>query len=329
MIARGLLATAHPILAHIVPIRRCNLSCTYCNEFDDFSAPVPVETLFERIDHLASLGLSILVISGGEPLLHPQLDDIISRIRKRGMLAGLISNGYLLTVDRIHRLNQAGLDHVQISIDNVTPDDVSKKSLKVLDKKLQMLSEHATFGVNVNSVIGGGIKNPDDAMVVSRRAVELGLTSTLGIIHDGRGQLKALSSAEQNIYEQLRDIGKKSWTRFYKFQDNIARGRPNQWSCRAGSRYLYICEDGLVHYCSQQRGYPAIPLLEYTKKDIHREFNTKKYCAPNCTVACVHIVAAFDNWRGQQTQRAFEPAFESAPEQQPEKVTLAVPSAFD
>src|SRR5204863_4271630 len=158
MIAKGLISTQHPILAHIVPVRRCNLSCTYCNEYDDFSPPVPENLMLERVDHLARLGLTVLVISGGEPLLHPQLDNIITHARRRGMLTGLISNGYLLTVDRIKQLNKAGLDHLQISIDNINPDEVSKKSLKVLDKKLQMLSEHATFGVNVNSVIGGGIK---------------------------------------------------------------------------------------------------------------------------------------------------------------------------
>src|SRR5262249_24986392 len=155
-------------------------------------------------------------------------------------------------------------------------DDVSKKSLKVLDKKLQMLAEHAHFEVNVNSVIGGGIKNPSDALIVSKRAIELGLTSTLGIIHDGHGQLKALNDSEQEIYQTLREAGKRSWTRFYKFQDNIALGQANNWSCRAGSRYLYICEDGLVHYCSQQRGYPGVPLNEYTRENVLREFNTKK-----------------------------------------------------
>ena len=86
------------------------------------------------------------------------------------MIAGMITNGYLLTADRIKRLNDAGLDHMQISIDNVMPDEVSKKSLKVLDKKLQMLAEHANFHVNINSVLGGGIHNPEDALVVSRRA---------------------------------------------------------------------------------------------------------------------------------------------------------------
>src|SRR5437667_9131004 len=160
MIARGLLFTRHPVLAHIIPIRRCNLSCTYCNEFDNFSKPVPTEEMFRRVDRLASLGTTIITISGGEPLLHPELDEIIRRIRRHGVIAGLITNGYLLTVERIERLNRAGLDQLQISIDNVHPDDVSKKSLKVLDKKLQMLAEHAEFGVNMNSVLGSGINLP-------------------------------------------------------------------------------------------------------------------------------------------------------------------------
>ena len=76
-----------------------------------------------------------------------------------------------------------------------------------------------------------------------------------------------------------------------RFQDNIAQGRPNQWRCRAGARYLYICEDGLVHYCSQQRGYPGIPLEKYTVDDIRREYLTEKSCAPHCTVSCVHQVS--------------------------------------
>ena len=36
MIARGVLSRDHPVMAHIIPIRRCNLSCTYCNEYDDY-----------------------------------------------------------------------------------------------------------------------------------------------------------------------------------------------------------------------------------------------------------------------------------------------------
>ena len=104
MIAKGLLSTRHPVLAHIIPTRRCNLSCTYCNEFDDFSNPVPTDDMLRRIDRLADLGTSIITISGGEPLLHPNLDDIIRHMRRRGIIAGMITNGYLLTVERIERL---------------------------------------------------------------------------------------------------------------------------------------------------------------------------------------------------------------------------------
>lgn len=304
MIAKGLLSRDHPIDAHIIPMRRCNLACEYCNEYDDFSKPVPLEQMYQRLDHLAALGTAIITISGGEPLLHPDLDAIIARIRKHSMIAGMITNGYLLTADRIQRLNRAGLDHLQISIDNVMPDEVSKKSLKVLDKKLQLLAEHADFHVNINSVVGGGIQHPQDALVIGKRALELGFSSTVGIIHDGGGQLQPLRDEEREVYMTMRAMQKNSYARINSFQDNIAHGLENQWRCRAGSRYLYICEEGLVHYCSQQRGYPGKPLAEYTVADIRREYRTAKGCAPRCTVACVHQVSTIDFWRGPQDLQA-------------------------
>lgn len=64
MIARAFASTDHPLLAHIIPIRRCNLACEYCNEYDDFSKPVPTASMFERVDKLAELGTSVITISG-------------------------------------------------------------------------------------------------------------------------------------------------------------------------------------------------------------------------------------------------------------------------
>ena len=303
MIAWGLLSTEHPVLAHVIPIRRCNLSCTYCNEFDDVSKPVPLDEMLRRIDRLAELGTTIITQSGGEPLLHPELDQIIARVRSHGILAGMITNGYLLTRERIEKLNRAGLEHLQISIDNALPDETSKKSLKVLDQKLVLLAEHAEFQVNINSVLGCGIRFPDDALKVARRALELGFTSTIGVLHDGNGQLKPLNDTEQKIFEEVMELGKRSYSRFNQFQHNIARGKANEWRCRSGARYLYICEDGLVHWCSQQRGYPGIPLMQYSMDDFRREFNTAKPCAPHCTVSCSQQVSLLDNWRAPQTLR--------------------------
>jgi MoaA/NifB/PqqE/SkfB family radical SAM enzyme len=300
MIGKALLSTRHPVLVHIIPMRRCNLDCGYCNEYDQVSKPVPIAEMKRRLDYLAAMGTSIITISGGEPLMHPELEEVIRHIRKHGMIAGMITNGFLLSKERISSLNAAGLEHLQISIDNVTPDDVSKKSLKTLDSRLEWLSQHAIFQVNINSVLGSGVKNPEDALTIAHRAVELGFTSTVGIIHDNNGQLKGLNERQIEIFEEIMNLGKRSFSRFNEFQHNVARGKEHNWRCRSGSRYLYICEDGLVHWCSQQRGYPGIPLAKYTPEMRRREYFTDKFCGPRCTVSCVQQIGILDNWRDPQ-----------------------------
>jgi MoaA/NifB/PqqE/SkfB family radical SAM enzyme len=304
---RGLVDTAHPLLVQMIPIRRCNIDCGYCNEYDKVSPPIPTDTLKKRIDKLAELNTSVVAFSGGEPMLHPDLDDLIRHIRRHGMMAGLITNGYFLVPKRIQELNDAGLDFLQISIDNVEPDEVSKKSLRVLDKKLQHLREHAAFDVNINSVLGGGIKNPDDARTINQRARTLGFSTSIGIIHDGEGLLKPLGQKERQVYDEVSaaisgpwQVFKNLYSGITNFQEKLADGQPNEWRCRAGARYLYICENGLVHYCSQQRGLPGVPLESYTIDDIKREFVTSKWCAPYCTVGCVHRVSTMDFWRSPQ-----------------------------
>ncbi len=299
MFARAMHSPDHPIVAQVVPIRRCNLACTYCNEFDAISQPVPLPEMLRRIDLLAALGTTIITISGGEPMLHPELDEIIRHIRRRGAIATLIINGYLLTTERIRRLNRAGLDYLQISIDNVVPDETSKKSLKVLDRKLELLAADADFAVTVNSVLGSPVRNPTDALTIAERARALGLTSTVGILHDGSGHLRPLAPEHVSIYERILAFEQSlfSFAQYDRFQRNIARGLPNDWHCRAGGRFLYICEDGLVHYCSQQRGHPGIPLEQYTHDHLKREAARPKPCAPFCTISCVHQTEMLDAFR--------------------------------
>jgi len=323
MIARVIQSRRYPVLAHIVPIRRCNLSCAYCNEYDKISNPVPTAEMLRRIDLLAGLGTGIVTFSGGEPLLHPDLDQMIRRVRSHGIIATLITNGYLLSKDRIERLNHAGLEQLQISIDNVQPDDISKKSLKVLDSKLQWLADYAEFEVNINTVIGAGIENPGDAGTIARRALELGFDTTVGIAHDHGGQVRPLRDEERIVYEQIQAEKKPGFMAFAYdnlFHKNLALGQPNEWHCRAGSRYLYICEDGLVHYCSQQRGHPAIPLERYGLEDLEREYWTQKSCAPYCTISCVHRVAMIDLVREKPREalvKFFPPAAPGEPARLP------------
>jgi hypothetical protein len=126
----------------------------------------------------------------------------------------------------------------------------------------------------------------------------------VGVIHDEDGTLKPLTQKEKDIFHQVKKLGNKDHARLNWFQDSIAEGKPYEWRCRSGSRYLYICEDGKVHWCSQQRGYPGIPLEEYTMEDFKREYKTEKWCAPTCTIQCVHQVGILDNWRDPQMSEA-------------------------
>jgi MoaA/NifB/PqqE/SkfB family radical SAM enzyme len=299
LVAQALKSPRHPVFAHMVVIRRCNLACTYCSEFDNFSNPVPIEEMIRRVDRLAALGTTAVTLTGGETLLHPQLEEIIARIRSHGMIVVMITNGYLLSVDRIKRLNKAGLDRMQISIDNVKPDEVSKKSLKVLDQKLRWLAEHAEFPVHIHSVVGAGTAEPEDALTIAKRAKELGLGSSAGIVHDPTGHIQPLDARSRKVLEDIEELSKPlfSFARHNPWRKNLLEGKPNDWHCPAGGRHIYICENGLVHYCMAQRGYPAKPLAEYSQEDIDRESKAPKPCAPYCTIFCVHRVALLDKIR--------------------------------
>ncbi len=301
-LARAIGSRYNPLLAQVVVTRRCNLSCGYCNEYDDFSPPVPLQDLLAWVDHLAALRTASITFTGGEPLLHPDLDQVIRAARRHGMIVTMITNGFRLSRSWIERLNAAGLQGMQISIDNLKPDEVSMKSLASVEGKLELLSKHARFKVNVNSVLGVTNERTQDVVTVASTAAKYGLQHSVGVLHDHTGMLRALSAEQLRAYTQVTKISPSvvHSLNYWLFQKNLMHGQTNDWKCRAGARYLYVAEDGKVHWCSQQRGYPGIPLLEYTREDIRREFHTEKSCSPTCTLSCVHQMSMFDRYRGAQ-----------------------------
>ena len=202
MFARAMHSPWHPILAQIIPVRRCNLSCTYCNEYDKTSDPVATAAMMRRIDRLAELGTGIITFSGGEPTAAPRprrADRQGSGTRRdrhvdyeripadAGPHPAVKRRGSRLSADQ-HRQPAAGR--------------CSVKSLKVLDRKLQWLAEHAEFEVTINSVLGSGIRNPEDAYTVPSGRGELGFNSTVGVLHDGCGQLKPLAPEHRSVFER-------------------------------------------------------------------------------------------------------------------------------
>jgi MoaA/NifB/PqqE/SkfB family radical SAM enzyme len=286
-----------PFLAQLVVTRRCNLSCGYCNEYDDHSAPVPFGALDERLLKLRELRTWVVCLTGGEPTLHPELVRIVARMRELGFRRRqLITNGYLLTPKLIDGLNDAALTDLQISVDGVKRNAVTVKVLEPLRVKLVELARRARFQVVVSAVIGSA--RPEEALEVVRFARAHGLTPRIILLHDGSGRLR-LSADELATYREVkRLLGWRGREAADYREDLIEHGRA-PFRCRAGSRYLYVDESGKVAWCSQTRGSFERDLAAYSLDDLRQQFHTNKPCNEGCTVGCVRTASAYDGWRAQ------------------------------
>lgn len=285
-----------PILAQLIVTRRCNIECGYCNEYDLTSKPVPKDILFGRIEKLRQLGTLSLEFSGGEPLLHPDLCEIIEYTTKKNFVTRMmITNGYLLTEDIIKKLNDAGLTHMQLSVDGVKANSVTVKVLDRLKPKLELLAKFRNFDVTINSVIGAAPSN--EAEQVFDFTDRLGFTPRFLVVHDENGQMK-LGEEDLALYQVLKEkIYKSSTKRIYL--DDLLAGKSAPFKCRAGSRYLYIDEFGIVHQCSQTIKEYGKPLAEFSVDDLKKNFYTPHHCADRCTIGCARTNSAPDGWRKQ------------------------------
>ena len=286
-----------PFLTQMVVIRRCNLSCGYCSEYDKTSDPVPVQVLEDRLRKLKELGTFGISLTGGEPTLHPELPRLIRTCRElRFYRTGMITNGFLLRPELIETLNQAGLQKMQISIDGVHANETTQKVLNNLKKRLQWLRDHARFQVVVSSVIGAC--PPEEAEEVVSFALKMGFAARVLLVHDEHGQVK-LNSEELRSFRNVVGMLPKRWREPSDYRERLIRQGSAPFKCRAGSRYLYIDEYGMVNWCSQTRTVWSKPLMGYTRNDLREQFYKYKSCHATCTLNCARSQSYFDNWRQQ------------------------------
>jgi MoaA/NifB/PqqE/SkfB family radical SAM enzyme len=308
-----------PHLAQVVATRKCNLSCGYCNEYDDFSDPVPTEQLRRHIAKLADFGTWFFEFTGGETLLHPDLFDLLKYASTfKFYERWIITNGYLLSPEVVQKLNDSGLTHLQISVDGVTPNKTTVKVLKPLRKKIEHLQKHAKFTVQLNAVLGAG--NDEEVLEVMEFAKQAGFRPRASVLHDGNGSM-ALDERGREILDKVAQTVGKRFAESGDYRAKLMIDGKADFKCRAGSRYLYIDEFGDVSWCSQTRGVFKKKFDDYTWDDLKEQFYTVKDCAPTCTVGCVRTASRFDEWREQDT------VFQAAPDVPLSQLTRRPPAA--
>jgi MoaA/NifB/PqqE/SkfB family radical SAM enzyme len=272
------------LYCQLIVTRRCNLSCGYCNEFDKVSQPVPYDTLTARIDHLTDvLGVTIMDFLGGEPLLHPQIAELIGYARRKGCWTNIITNGLLLSAERITQLNAAGLDSMCVSIDRINPTPFSHKGLKPLRKRLRTLRSTARFTVETNTVLCEETVDQFEDLVNELKA--LGFSVRCGIRHyDGRLDLNDVLRAKLEWF----NANFRHWriAPMLDLQRARATGRPMQWRCTGGYKFLYVDEFGTVKACSQVSLAQAMNVLDMAVEDLKAN-DVHKRCEGECGVSCV------------------------------------------
>jgi heme d1 biosynthesis protein len=103
-------------------IRRCNLACKHCYSISaDYNFPdeLGTEDIFRTMDDLKAFHVPVLILSGGEPLLHPDIFEISKRAKDMGFYVGLSTNGTLINKEMINDIKAMNYDYVGISIDGI------------------------------------------------------------------------------------------------------------------------------------------------------------------------------------------------------------------
>jgi len=286
-----------PFLAQLVVTRRCNLSCGYCSEYDSTSQPIPIAILQSRMEKLRQLRTWAMALMGGEPTLHPDLLQIFAEMRRLGFRRRMMTtNGILLTKELIEGLNTQGMTDLNVSVDGVKRNSTTMKVLETLRSRLELLAQHARFRVVLSAVIGSA--PPEEVLQVVDFATSHGFSPRVLLLHDESGQI-GLSPDQLALYAEVkRRIGRAA-NEAGNYRDRLIHGAQAPFRCRAGARYLYVDEFGMVCWCAQTRASFRKPLLDYTLDDLREQFYTGKSCQATCSVGCVRTVSAYDAWRLQ------------------------------
>jgi len=279
-----------PMHCGIYVTDRCNLACRYCAEFDNARPHPTLAELERRIDLVARLGVIKVALAGGEPLLHPEIDGVVARAKRRGLTVSLSTNALLLDAAMLRRLETAGLDSLQISVDRVSPSRVTRKAFDSVRPALELLRS-STIKTHISGVICSDTLG--EAGEVLRRGLDLGIPTELRLVHGDDAGVQRVPEGDRQLLLELvdRQLGLKQrgrpvhgTTAVLRHERARLRGAPSPWRCVAGYKVFFVSATGHFWPCSVVR--TNRPLEEITLEDL-QSWDRPKPCQEGCGIACV------------------------------------------
>ncbi len=200
-------------------IRRCNLKCKHCYAISgdtDFPGELSRDEIFAVMDDLKTFHVPVLILSGGEPLLRPDIFDISARAKSMGFYTALSSNGVLIGPDNIEKIAAIGYDYLGVSLDGIgATNDAFRGQPGAFDKALNGLRLCRDHGIKVGLRFTVTMDNQHEF----EHMLELMDTENIDkfylshLVYAGRGNKNRADDAETNLTRRVMDrLFDRAWT---------------------------------------------------------------------------------------------------------------------
>ena len=278
-----------PLQCSLYITDRCNLDCAYCTEYDNSRPHPSIDDLKKWVRKIRELGTMRIALVGGEPLMHPNVVELVRYCRELGFATSLTTNGFLLTHELVQQLEDAGLQVMQISVDRMTPSPITKKSFRTILPKLDYFRD-SKISLHITGVICA------DTLPESQAVLETGLSrgipTEVRLVHADplhrfrvdRGRREELERFIDSMIERKRR-GEKIHTSeaILNYQRSLLRGERVEWTCMAGYKLFFVSAQGKFWICSMVHTDKHI--MDVTLHDLYANYR-KKSCQEGCGVYC-------------------------------------------
>jgi MoaA/NifB/PqqE/SkfB family radical SAM enzyme len=278
-----------PLQCSLYVTDRCNLDCSYCTEYDNSRPHPSVDNLKKWIRKIRELGTMRIALVGGEPLVHPDIVEIVRYCRELGFATSLTTNGFLLTRDLLRDLEDAGLQVMQISVDRMTPSAITKKSFKTILPKLDYFRD-SKISLHITGVICADTLSESEAVLET--GLSRGIPTEVRLVHADpmsrfrveRGSREELEAFIDSMIERKRR-GEMIHTSeaILNYQRSLLRKEHVEWTCMAGYKLFFVSAQGKFWICSMV--HTDKDIMDVTLDDLYAN-NRKKSCQEGCGVYC-------------------------------------------
>lgn len=278
-----------PLQCSLYVTDRCNLDCAYCTEYDNSVPHPPIADVKAWLAKVRELGTMRVALVGGEPLLRPDIAELVAYCRELGFATSLTTNGFLLSRELVRDLEQAGLQVLQVSVDRMTPAPGIPKSFKTVLPKLDLLRD-SKISLHITGVLCG--ETLPESWEVLQTGLRRGIPTEVRLVHADpggryrveRGTGEALAEFLERMIAKKR-AGAKVHTNeaVLAYQQSLLKGEAVDWTCKAGYKLFFVSAQGKFWVCSMVHTDKNI--LDVTLADLKAN-DRKKDCQTGCGVYC-------------------------------------------